>query len=294
VKGQDGDPTELSLRQIVCDFSKGLYWADEKKPKYLTYDFGIGPHPEHQQIKLVFEELRSRLPTQYYSSVNQGPALRYPNGKRATADFSVSNRIVEAKLFRPIRNNGDPEPTMVGNILSPYPKDQSAVTDCQKLASSGFPQRKARRAVSKPGRAPSAGVREGDALKTIGEGEHAMVKRRAVVVFSMVVVALIAAGCVASSAPEPASHTIKTGGLYRAKTDAPICETHDELVTAAYEYDGGHTPDVSGCAALAKGEEVKVLVPRAIDDLNAVQVDTQGHIGWTKSYYLDASPLKSN
>jgi hypothetical protein len=91
------------------------------------------------------------------------------------------------------------------------------------------------------------------------------VKRRAVVVFLMVVVALIAAGCVSSApesashtiAPEPTSNTIKTDGLYRAKTDAPICETHDELVTAAYEYDGGHTPDVSGCTALAKGEEVK-------------------------------------
>jgi hypothetical protein len=46
---------------------------------------------------------------------------------------------------------------------------------------------------------------------------------------------------------------------------------------------------VSGCTALAKGEEVKVLVPRAIDDLNAVQVDRQGHVGWTKSYYLDES-----
>ena len=128
-----------------------------------------------------------------------------------------------------------------------------------------------------------------------------MVKGRAVVVFSMVVVALIAAGCVASSAPEPASsapepasHTIKTGGLYRAKTDAPICETHDELVTAAYEYDGGHTPDVSGCTALAKGEEVKVLAPKVADDLNAVQVNTQGHIGWTKSYYLDEPAVKSN
>ena len=54
-------------------------------------------------------------------------------------------------------------------------------------------------------------------------------------------------------------------------------------------YDGGHTPDVSGCTALAKGEEVKVLVPGATDDTNAVQVDTQGHIGWTKSYYLDES-----
>src|ERR1700719_4745039 len=118
-----------------------------------------------------------------------------------------------------------------------------------------------------------------------------MVKRRAVVVFSMVVVALIAAGCV-SSASESASNTIETDGLYRAKTDAPICETHDELVTAAYEYDGGHTPDVSGCTALAKGEEIKVLAPKVADDLNAVQVNTQGHIGWTKSYYLDEPAVK--
>jgi hypothetical protein len=120
------------------------------------------------------------------------------------------------------------------------------------------------------------------------------VKRRAVAVFSMVGVALIAAGCAVSSAPEPASHTpepashaLKTGGLQRAKTDAPICETQDELVAAAYEYDGGHTPEVSGCTALTKGEDVKVLVPRVSGDLNAVQVDAHGHIGWTKSYYLD-------
>jgi len=122
-----------------------------------------------------------------------------------------------------------------------------------------------------------------------------MVKGRAVLVFSMIVTALIAAGCVASSAPEssapePASPMIKPGGLNRVvKTDGPICDSHDELVAAAYVYDGGHTPDVSGCTALAKGKEVKVLAPRATDDTNAVQVDAQGHIGWTKSYYLDES-----
>jgi hypothetical protein len=122
-----------------------------------------------------------------------------------------------------------------------------------------------------------------------------MVKGRAVLVFSMIVTALIAAGCVASSAPEssapePASPMMKPGGLNRVvKTDGPICDSHDELVAAAYVYDVGHTPDVSGCTALAKGKEVKVLAPRATGDTNAVQVDTQGHIGWTKSYYLDES-----
>jgi hypothetical protein len=127
-------------------------------------------------------------------------------------------------------------------------------------------------------------------------------KRRAAGVFSMIVIALIAAGCAESSAPQSASRTtapepastIKTDGLYRAKTDAPICETHDELVTAAYEYDGGHTPEVSGCTTLVKGGEVKVLAPQVADDPNAVQVNTHGHIGWTKSYYLDEPGVKAN
>ena len=103
----------------------------------------------------------------------------------------------------------------------------------------------------------------------------------------MVAVASIAVGCAVSSAPEPASRTLKTGGPQIANTDAPMCETQDELVVAAYEYDGGHTPDVSGCIPFTKGEAVKVLVPRVSGDSNAVQVDAHGHVGWTKSYYLD-------
>jgi hypothetical protein len=108
----------------------------------------------------------------------------------------------------------------------------------------------------------------------------------------MAVAALIAAGCAESSAPassaaQPAPYATTAGGLNRvAKTDGPICENHDDLVAAAYVYDGGHTPDVSGCTPLAKGKEVKVLAPKAADDPNAVQVDAQGHVGWTKSYYL--------
>ena len=59
----------------------------------------------------------------------------------------------------------------------------------------------------------------------------------------MVVVALIAAGCVSSApesashtiAPEPTSNTIKTDGLYRAKTDAPICETHESFAVSLRE-----------------------------------------------------------
>ncbi len=125
-----------------------------------------------------------------------------------------------------------------------------------------------------------------------------MVGKRATLVCAIAWASLLAAACLVSCAPEsastsaagaapqPAYGTMKADSVYRAKGDAPMCETHDELVAAAYEYDGGHTPEVSGCVALVKGAEVKVLAAKDPDDVNAVQVTTQGHTGWTKSYYL--------
>src|SRR5215470_6680733 len=41
------------------------------------------------------------------------------------------------------RDNGDYEDTTTKKILSPYPDDRSAVTDCRKLASTGFGDRRA-------------------------------------------------------------------------------------------------------------------------------------------------------
>lgn len=123
-----------------------------------------------------------------------------------------------------------------------------------------------------------------------------MVKINATVVCS-IAIAIVAAGyCMScanelastptATAPQAGYNTMKADSSYKAKSDAPICETHDELVAAAYEYDGGHTPDVSGCTALTAGAEVKVLAAKDPDDANAVQINTQGHTGWTKSYYL--------
>ncbi len=49
----------------------------------------------------------------------------------------------EVKIARFRRDNGDYEDTTTMKILSPYPDDRSAVTDCRKLASSGFGERRA-------------------------------------------------------------------------------------------------------------------------------------------------------
>jgi hypothetical protein len=51
------------------------------------------------------------------------------------------HEIRDASRLR--RDNGDYEDTTTKKILSPYPDDRSAVTDCRKLASSGFGERRA-------------------------------------------------------------------------------------------------------------------------------------------------------
>jgi hypothetical protein len=55
----------------------------------------------------------------------------------------LPNWAIEVKLARVGRDNGTYEDTAVKKILSPYDDDRSAVTDCVKLAQSGFAGRKA-------------------------------------------------------------------------------------------------------------------------------------------------------
>ncbi len=45
-------------------------------------------------------------------------------------------------MLRVMRDNGTVEPPAVLHVLSPYPADHSAVTDCPKLLGSGFECRK--------------------------------------------------------------------------------------------------------------------------------------------------------
>jgi hypothetical protein len=45
---------------------------------------------------------------------------------------------VEVKMLRLMGDNGKPNDNMLMHILSPYPDDNSALTDCQRLAASGF------------------------------------------------------------------------------------------------------------------------------------------------------------
>jgi hypothetical protein len=68
---------------------------------------------------------------------------RYPTG-RSECDLAlgeVPDWAIEVKMARLRRDNGTYEDTTAKKILSPYPDDRSAVTDCRKLARSGFGKR---------------------------------------------------------------------------------------------------------------------------------------------------------
>jgi hypothetical protein len=138
----------VELRQIVHDFAAGMEAADHRRPRASSsstagrlYQPGIGPFRETEAVALTLAEMRSVRGGVY---ANAGKR-RYP-ASRNECDLAVGELpdwAIEVKMARLGRDNGDYEDTTTKKILSPYPDDRSAVTDCRKLASSGFGEQRA-------------------------------------------------------------------------------------------------------------------------------------------------------
>jgi hypothetical protein len=131
---------ELTPARLARDFAAGLMLADARRPRWGAYQPGIGPHTEVQTVALVLAELRRDYPA-LYGSVQAG--VPYPNSRRQKCDLLISpsggrSWVVEVKMLRLMGDNGKPNDNMLMHILSPYPSHRSALTDCQKLATSGF------------------------------------------------------------------------------------------------------------------------------------------------------------
>jgi hypothetical protein len=137
----------LELNELVDAFAAGLAAADGRRPQAKShrregrsYRPGIGPFSEADAIKLALIEMRQLQPGRW----DDAGGRRYP-GSRQTCDLCVGDGpewAIEVKLARVGRDNGTYEDTAVKKILSPYEDDRSAVTDCEKLAKSGFACRK--------------------------------------------------------------------------------------------------------------------------------------------------------
>lgn len=136
----------MELSELVLRFARALYAADARAPVHTTrtgreYQPGIGPHPENVAMRLLLDEF-SAQPT----AVPAGQFKPYPDSARSKCDLWVGEGpewVIEVKMARLDGDNGKSDDTAVGQILSPYASDHSAVSDCAKLAEASFTARKA-------------------------------------------------------------------------------------------------------------------------------------------------------
>ena len=75
-----------------------------------------------------------------------GPVQAVPNSARSKCDLWVGEGpewVIEVKMARLYGDNGKPDDTAVAQVLSPYPSDHSALSDCMKLIEASFTARTA-------------------------------------------------------------------------------------------------------------------------------------------------------
>ena len=137
--------TQVTLTAFVQHLAEGIALADRKRPVAPVsrtgnqYQAGIGPHSESLTLDLAFAAMEEAgAPLALEREVS------YPNVKRANCDVVIAGQwAIEVKLLRLLGDNAKQNPNILMHILSPYPQDRSALTDCDKLLRSGFNERKA-------------------------------------------------------------------------------------------------------------------------------------------------------
>ena len=134
------------LAKLATDFARAIQAADAEceaaisvRTK-LSYQRGIGPHTETSTLSLVRSKLVEVDPISYSKIETH---IAYPVAPRQKCDWcwtlpSGEQVYIEAKMMRLMGDNGKPNDNILSHILSPYPQQRSALTDCRKLASAGF------------------------------------------------------------------------------------------------------------------------------------------------------------
>jgi hypothetical protein len=134
----------VDLGDIVRDFALAMEAVDHRRPQAAShrdatrlYKPGIGPFSEDTAVAMTLAEMQAGANGSAYLNAGKRP---YPTGSRV-CDLVLGEApdwALEVKLARLGRDNGTYEDAAIKKILSPYPDDRSAVTDCVKLAQSGF------------------------------------------------------------------------------------------------------------------------------------------------------------
>lgn len=98
---------------------------------------GIGPHAEDTAVRMTVERMRLTNADRYAHLLCGVP---YP-GSKQKCDLAIGlppSFAAEVKMARLSGDNGKPDDTAIKDLLSPFPVDRSAVTDCVKLLSFGL------------------------------------------------------------------------------------------------------------------------------------------------------------
>jgi hypothetical protein len=137
----------MELQELVDGLAKGIVAADSRLPVAIgqrsgrVFQPGIGPHSESDTITLALAE-----PGAGFDGLRLEREVPYPAIARSRCDLQILGTpswAVEIKLLRLLGDNGLKNDNMLMHLLSPYPVDHSALTDCPKLLRSGFAERKA-------------------------------------------------------------------------------------------------------------------------------------------------------
>ena len=136
----------VDLAGLVNDFAQAIKRIDQRRPQWGRYQPGIGPHPETKAVALVVDELVTLNNERYEGRLKT--EVRYADQSRRKCDLCIGHDpnwewAIEVKMLRLMGDNNKPNDNMMTHILSPYPQDRSALTDCTKLIASGLQGRKA-------------------------------------------------------------------------------------------------------------------------------------------------------
>lgn len=136
---------------FVTDFARAMHVVDRARPIAMrsgekgAFRAGIGPHSEDVVVELCLQQMVQAAPQRYGRS---GRSIAYPDGSRSRCDLCFGEApdwdwAIEVKLLRFLGDNGKQNGNMLMHILSPYPQDRSALTDCSKLAAAPIATHKA-------------------------------------------------------------------------------------------------------------------------------------------------------
>jgi hypothetical protein len=134
------------MQQFITAFGNAMVQLNQTVPGHENagniYQPGIGPYGEDNIVDMVMEYLSANhlvnVPYVIRPNMEQKISLDLKEykgitGRAATPDLVIGNKIIEFKIARPLRDNGQPEDTWFKKVFDPHPTSYSTFIDVAKL-----------------------------------------------------------------------------------------------------------------------------------------------------------------